>query len=402
MKITPPPAALKLLALLEQAGLSAYFVGGCVRDAQLGLPPKDWDIAAAAPPERVMRACAGLRVIESGLRHGTVTVLVDGQAFEVTSFRREGNYSDRRRPDTIAFTADLFADLSRRDFTCNAMAWHPAKGLSDPFGGAADLEARTLRCVGGPALRFAEDALRILRALRFAAVLGLRLEAATAAQCFAHKGALAFVAAERKRDELLKLLCGANTAAVLLEYAEIFTAILPALTIAGQSCAALQTAPPRAHIRLALLLQTEADARASCEALRCPRRFTDAVCLLVRLQKSALAQLPPGSARGAELRRLLGRHGAAALLDWIALREAQAPPGEQPEWTALKTEIAALQADDACLSRGQLAINGKDLQALGMRGRQVGEVLERLLEQVLTGRLANDRGTLLRAAQKKK
>ena len=165
--ITAPEPAREAIDRLQAAGYDAYLVGGCVRDALLGREPGDWDITTAALPEQVEAVFAGERIIETGLKHGTVTLLLDGTALEITTFRTEAGYSDHRHPDAVAFTPSLIEDLARRDFTINAMAWNPTEGIVDPFGGRADIDACLIRCVGDPCARFNEDALRILRALRF-------------------------------------------------------------------------------------------------------------------------------------------------------------------------------------------------------------------------------------------
>ena len=199
--------ALAVLERLNAAGHRAVLVGGCVRDRLMGRTPHDYDAATSARPEQIREACAPMRVVETGVRHGTVTVLSGGLPVEVTTFRREGRYTDHRRPDRVEFTGDLGEDLARRDFTINAMAWEPS-GLTDPFGGRADLAAGVIRCVGEPERRFGEDALRLLRALRFAAQLDFRMEEGTAAGVRACAPQLACVSRERVAEELKRLVCG--------------------------------------------------------------------------------------------------------------------------------------------------------------------------------------------------
>lgn len=167
----PTPVA-SAVRMLENHGFEAYVVGGCVRDSLLGLTPHDWDICTSALPEEMQAVFDGFRVIETGKAHGTLTVLVDGMPLEITTYRVDGAYSDHRRPDGVRFVSRIEEDLARRDFTVNSMAWHPEHGLRDPFGGEEDLRKRLLRAVGDPGLRFEEDALRIMRALRFAAAYG--------------------------------------------------------------------------------------------------------------------------------------------------------------------------------------------------------------------------------------
>ena len=196
--------ARQLLDLLEQAGYRAYAVGGCVRDACMGRAYADIDLCTSALPRQTeaVLAAADIRYIETGLQHGTVTAVLNGKTYEITTFRTDGSYTDSRHPDGVTFVPEVETDLARRDFTVNAMAYHSARGLVDPFGGQADMKAKCLRCVGEPRLRFTEDALRILRALRFAAVLGFTLEKETAKAAFELKERLRLVSAERIYVEL--------------------------------------------------------------------------------------------------------------------------------------------------------------------------------------------------------
>ena len=278
--------ALEALRRLHEAGYEAYLVGGCVRDSLLGRTPGDWDITTAALPEQVEAVFAGARIIETGLKHGTVTVLLDGLPLEITTFRTESGYADHRHPDAVAFTLSLTEDLARRDFTINAMAWAPLirhgsavtpspegegldGGLTDPFGGQADLHAKIVRCVGDPMQRFDEDALRILRALRFAAQLDFTIDPATAAAAHALRDTLALVSRERIAVELTKLLCGPAARRILVEYWEILAVPLPELApMAGldqrskyhcydvleHSAAAAEALPPEPILRWSALL----------------------------------------------------------------------------------------------------------------------------------------------------
>ena len=227
MNIKIPEYALRAVRVLESAGFSAYFVGGCVRDSLLGNPPADWDIATNALPEQVKAAFRGYTVVDTGLKHGTVTVVSDYHNLEITTYRIDGDYSDSRRPDSVIFTADLHEDLKRRDFTVNAMAYHPEQGLVDDWGGKRDLKEKVLRCVGDPEQRFKEDALRILRGLRFAAVLGFSIEPKTETALRQKRGLLSNISGERIREELVKLLFGENVQQVLLTYRSILGEVLP-------------------------------------------------------------------------------------------------------------------------------------------------------------------------------
>lgn len=228
-KITTPYAANAIIQILAQSGHAAYVVGGCVRDSLLGLEPKDWDICTSATPEE-MKTCFGsygIRAIDTGLQHGTVTVDM-GQygKFEVTTFRIDGAYSDNRHPDSVKFTDNIYQDLSRRDFTINAMAFG-STGLDDPFYGRRDLFNGVIRCVGNPDDRFNEDALRILRAMRFSSVYGFSIDQTTAQAIHKNKELLSSITAERIQSELCKLLCGKGVLNVLLEYSDVIETIIP-------------------------------------------------------------------------------------------------------------------------------------------------------------------------------
>ena len=216
-----PEHAAHAIRRLERAGFEAWAVGGCVRDNLRGVEPHDWDLCTSASPAQMQAAFADARVLTTGLRHGTLTVLTDGGPLEITTYRTEGGYSDGRHPDGVRFVTDIREDLARRDFTVGAMAWHPERGLCDPFGGQTDLKNGVLRAVGDADTRFQEDALRILRGLRFASKLGFAIERQV------HR--LDCIAAERIREELTGLLCGRYVQRTLMAYADLITSALPEL-----------------------------------------------------------------------------------------------------------------------------------------------------------------------------
>lgn len=219
----------KVLSLLQSHGFESYLVGGCVRDYLMGKDPEDYDIATNASPNDVMSIFEEDRVIPTGLRHGTVTVIIEQMPIEITTYRIERGYSDKRHPDEVKFTDSLREDLARRDFTMNAIAYHPSKGLVDPFGGMADIQARCIRCVGKAEERFEEDALRILRALRFASVLDFTLFTDTERAVFNQKGALIQISSERVAEELTKLLCGQAVRRILLQFIDVIGVVIPEL-----------------------------------------------------------------------------------------------------------------------------------------------------------------------------
>lgn len=224
-----PIGAKSIIQWLQSSNYEAYIVGGCVRDSLIGLIPKDWDICTSATPMEVKRyfADCGIRTIDTGIKHGTVTVnMEEDGAYEVTTFRIDREYSDHRHPDNVLFTDNIFQDLSRRDFTINAMAYNQ-NGLIDPFNGYEDLKNGVISCVGNPDDRFQEDSLRILRAMRFASVYGFQIDEKTSLSIHKNKNLLNHVAAERVREELCKMVCGQGVLSVLLEYADVISTIIP-------------------------------------------------------------------------------------------------------------------------------------------------------------------------------
>ena len=426
--------ALAVLERLNAAGHRAVLVGGCVRDRLMGRTPHDYDAATSARPEQIREACAPMRVVETGVRHGTVTVLSGGLPVEVTTFRREGRYTDHRRPDRVEFTGDLGEDLARRDFTINAMAWEPS-GLTDPFGGRADLAAGVIRCVGEPERRFGEDALRLLRALRFAAQLDFRLEEGTAAGVRACAPQLACVSRERVAEELKRLVCGPAAGRVLLDCPEVLTRqVLPELAPAvgfdqrnphhsydvyTHCVRALERVPAEPGLRLAALLH-DVGKPGCCTVDRegvghfyghgaagaeladaCLRRLRLDIALrerVVTLIRRHDLQLEPEPRL---VKRWLGRLGPELFFQWTALAKADAGakfPDQAPgaaRWEQVEALARQILAERPCLTLRDLEADGNDALARGLRGPAVGRALAALLEEVMEGRLPNHRAELM-------
>lgn len=386
-----PDAVQTAGLLLRGAGYEAYAVGGCVRDALLGRHPHDWDMTTNAPPDAVKRVFADYPVIETGIAHGTVTILIRQMPIEITTYRVDGAYTDHRHPDGVRFTARLADDLARRDFTVNAMAFDPAVGVIDPFGGKADLARRVIRCVGDPARRFDEDALRILRALRFASVLGFAIDPATAAQMHAQSALLRAVAVERRYVEWKKLICGAGAAQLLRDYPDIAAQVLPPTQTADPARWAsrvdrMALAAPDFPGRMALLLRG-CDAEAAMRALRASRAET----MLVARLAAAPDTLPPADDRA--VRRGLATYGIECWRTYLRMFPQSARSA--PEST---TEAVLRRGD--CWRVDQLAIDGRALQQLGLRGAAVGTVLQSLCRAVIDGTLPNTADALQCAAKK--
>ncbi len=418
--ITIPAHLEPLLALFAAHGASAYPVGGCVRDTLLGLCPHDWDVAVTTPPEETLRLCesAGLRVIPTGLKHGTVTVLlpVSGDLsdregaydpVECTTCRTEGGYSDGRHPDAVSFTGRIVDDLSRRDFTVNAMAFaQDADGnlsVLDLFGGQADLQKGLIRCVGDPETRFSEDALRMLRAVRFAVKLGFSIDPATAAAVRALAPTLARISRERVSAELKKILCSPapERGVRLLGETHLLPHVLPAgapdLSLVG----ALSHLPCDLVSRLACLLWSlPADAReGNLAALRLPtatRKAVTAICESADFVPDAAGDIPRAA------RAWRHRMGTLAY-DALAVRRAHIAPSAEGDSARTETDalMVAVRASEAVhdpVTIAELAVSGRDLLALGHQpGKAMQATLERLLAMVLAAPEKNTREILLSA-----
>ncbi|OUN72923.1 hypothetical protein B5G12_08185 [Faecalibacterium sp. An58] len=390
------PGAGQVLEVLRRAGHKAYLVGGCVRDSLAGRTPQDWDICTSARPRQTMELFGTERCIPTGLQHGTVTVRQGEGLYEVTTFRVEEGYSDGRHPDRVSFVGEVEADLARRDFTINAMAYAPGEGLIDPFGGREDLLVRRLvRAVGDPVRRFEEDGLRILRLYRFGAREQLAVEPATGAAAIAERARLDCVSAERIWQELYKLLAAPRPGSWMPP--EILGQVLPWLDTAGQparyaaSLAVVDALPPDPLVRLAALLAPAGPgaARQAVNALRCSRAQGEEVCAL-----AADSALPlTGEPLRLQARRLLARMDARRAGRLLALRRGQT--GDEG-FARLAGEVRRLEQEGACCRVGQLAVNGKDLLALGVRpGPGVGRLLEAALQQVIEEKLPNQHDPLL-------
>ena len=458
MNITIESGAAALLDALHRAGFAAYAVGGCVRDSLLGLAPHDWDLCTAARPEQVIELFGEKQCIPTGLQHGTVTVKRDGRLYEITTFRTEGSYSDGRHPDSVAFVPDVREDLARRDFTINAMAYSAEEGLCDPFGGQEDLTRGVVRAVGEPLRRFEEDALRILRLYRFAARFGFVIDEATEAAAKQLAAHLDCVSVERIEEELNKLLSAPKPGAYLEP--EVLAFVLPELppdylSEAREIIDALPAGAEEVTTRWAALLLPlgEDGTRKALKRLKCSNAMIDGVATLVkeggagvrgafssdtetgcgsqrlrrpsrgsctllaaaptatpcfrRWRRSLPLQaipspdsLPSRQVLNLQTKRLLGRLELPMLVRLTRLCAALYPE-QKEEWKALQTEAETLTAQNACCRISQLAVNGRDLMAAGVApGPGLRRVLEALLEEVITGRLPNEKAELLTFAAK--
>ena len=436
-----PKEAELALHTLQSRGHAAFVVGGCVRDSLLGRTPNDWDVTTSALPEEVADCFRNFRVIETGLQHGTLTVLVDGTPIEITTFRNDGIYLDHRHPVGVTFSNTVEDDLARRDFTVNAMAYHPERGLVDLFGGREDLKNRVIRCVGDPVTRFREDGLRILRAIRFASVLGFSLDEKTKAAVRSEKSLLEFIAPERIREEFCKLLCGVNAENVIREYVDVIGQFLPELLacrgfeqntkyhcydVLEHTLCALSHASNNLFVRLAVLLHdigkplcyTEDEngghfkghgpvGTAMTEQILRRLRFDNRTVEIVSRLVERHDRITPAEEKA--VKRLMQKMSDQEIL-WLLevqrcdrLAHAKGfdePPASLDEVPRLMERI---HASNACLSLKTLAVRGDDLLRLGIpEGKSIGDALAHLLDAVIEGRLPNEREALLSAIQKEK
>ncbi len=426
--------------LLQSAGFEAYAVGGCVRDSLLGKTPNDWDITTSAKPEDMKSVFADFHCIDTGIKHGTVTVVIDGEPLEITTFRLDGEYEDNRHPKSVTFTSNLGADLGRRDFTVNAMAYSKMTGTVDLFGGQNDLKNKIIRCVGDPDRRFNEDALRILRALRFASALDFEIEEKTAQSLLKNRALLGNISEERIAKELLKLVCGKGAKRILTDFAPVLFEILPELQpmyknshdnphhcydIYEHTLIAVESIDPEPTLRFAMLLhdcgkpavkkfdengvahfyghqRISAEISAQILArLKVSNKFRDEILFLVsnhdRWELYENTEKMP---------RYLSKFGLDGVLNLLKVMRADVL-AQSPEYRYRLDQIADaeeiaknLAAQKPCLSLSELQINGRTLMDIGIpQGRKLGAVLAQLLDEVIDGVTKNTQEALTTRAR---
>jgi len=430
-----PRSVFACLKRIEDAGFPCYAVGGCVRDWLLGKACSDYDLCTAATPAQIKTLFSDRDLVLAGEKHGTVGIITDSGVVEITTFRTEGGYVDNRHPDWVRFVQRIEDDLSRRDFTVNAMAWSPFRGLCDPFRGQLDLKNRVLRCVGDPETRFREDALRILRGVRFAVRFGLTPDAATLSAMNTLSPLMEHLARERVYSELSKLLTGI-TADQLLSFRVPVTQPIPELAatvgfdqhsphhaydVYTHTAHVTASVPGKPALRWAALLHDigkvptfRADengrghfyghAEKSAEMadaillrLKAPTALRQTVTELIRMHMTPLPQEKKA------LRRWVGRYGREMLEDLLCLQEADMlgkgvdDPMDLAQFPRIRSLLAEIEVENSALTVRDLAVNGGDLMALGYQGKQIGAALEQLLELVLDETIPNEKQALLAA-----
>lgn len=432
-----PEPISEIINTLERAGYSAYVVGGCVRDACLGLIPHDYDLCTSALPEQMEAVFRNRRLVLTGKKHGTVGVVTEAGVVEITTFRTEGSYRDNRHPDWVQFVTDVENDLARRDFTVNAMAYSPSRGYADPFGGREDLEKGILRAVGDPEKRFQEDSLRILRGVRFSVRFHLTVDPATEKAMFTQASLMDNLARERVFDELCGLL-PLVTAEDLLRFAPILAVVIPELKpmigfdqrsphhaydLYTHVARVVEAVPGEQALRWAALLHDIGKvptftldengrghfydhaakgaemADAILRRLKAPKTLREQVVLLI--DKHMLWLEPEKKL----LRRQISRLGQEMVYQILSLQQADnsnkgtAKSGENEKYIQILDILEEIKSEDGCFSLKDLAVNGNDLIKIGFSGRTIGLMLNWLLEQVMEETLPNERSVLLAWAE---
>lgn len=440
MKINIPFDVEKILKELQDKGFEAYIVGGCVRDFLMGKIPHDFDVTTNAMPYEIKQVFKNYKVIETGIVHGTVTVIYNKHSYEITTYRIDGKYEDNRHPSQVIFVSEIEKDLSRRDFTLNAMAYNYKNGLVDFFNGLNDIEKKQIRCVGNPDNRFKEDALRILRALRFSSVLGFGIENNTSKSILNNKELLKNISCERIRDELCKLIMGDNVFEVMTKYRDVFSVFIPEFepcfdfdqqtkhhcyTVYDHIIKSIQVAPKDLEIRLCMLFHDigkpesfhsgvenghfeghQYPSAKKAENIMKRLKFdNDTIKNVTLLIKEHDNRYP---AERKVVRRYIAKYGYDFFNKQIAVRladtMAQSMYVRDYKLKLINDTLALgkkINKENSCLTLKQLAVDGNDImQVCNCEGKVVGDILNQLLSMVIDEKLPNDRDILLKEAKK--
>lgn len=440
MFIQMPQQVEKILNVLEANGFEAYIVGGCVRDSVLGKVPDDWDITTNALPFQTIKCFKTYKIVETGLKHGTVTIIIDHKPFEVTTFRIDGKYSDNRRPDDVAFTRNLKEDLSRRDFTINAMAYNPKKGLIDFFGGKNDIQNKIINCVGNPDLRFGEDALRIMRAIRFASVLDFQIENNTSISIHNNKFLLKNIAYERISTELNKLLLGDGVKRILINYVDVISEFIPEikpvigfeqnnphhyLDVWQHSVESIVQCKKELICRLTMLFHDIGKPLCYSEDSQGIGHFYGHPKYSARIAETTLKKLRYDNftiqrvkdlilyhdcdikPKRKQLKRLLNKLGKETVKQLFEVKIADTKAHASTCFSRIedvensKLVLEQILEQNQCFSLKDLAVKGNDLIAIGVpKGKQIGIILNKLVDMVIDEKVPNDKNKLLDEALK--
>ena len=416
-RITIPNAAELIISRLEEHGFEAYVVGGCVRDSIMGIPPHDWDICTSALPEQIIEVFSDLKVIPTGLKHGTVTVVLYGDEYEITTYRIDGEYSDNRHPEAVEFVKDLKLDLMRRDFTINALAYNHKSGIIDYFNGVKDIHNKVIRCVGNPNDRFSEDALRIMRAIRFATRFSFEIEQETRKSLFAHQSLLRNISAERINSELTKTLqhiTFETNVSLLVDMMTLLTEVVPEFggcDIQKISVRLLRSIS-EIEVRLALLFDfDDNDIENVLYRLRFSNYLFKSVTTIVKYGRRIM-----NDRNQLEIVKESISCNEYDKTDYYEVRLLHDIGHKLSTWSILYT-YSFFDKDDndnqdilralflktiRCEIPYRLAdlhVKGNDLISLGYNGKEIGNVLTTLLDMVMRQTIPNDRDKLIQVAK---
>ncbi|MGN0606508.1 MAG: CCA tRNA nucleotidyltransferase [Oscillospiraceae bacterium] len=423
------------LNMLNKNGFEAYIVGGCVRDFLLGTVPHDYDITTNALPEQTERVFKNFRIVETGIKHGTVTVIINNMPLEITTYRIDGEYRDNRRPASVSYTSRLDDDLARRDFTMNAIAYGLNDEIRDTFNGRQDIISRKIVCVGNPQERFNEDALRIMRALRFSSQLDFEIDAKTSECIFRQKMLLKNISAERIQSELDKLVCGVNVYNILMKYSDIIGVFIPEIlasvgfdqkskyhkyTVWEHIAVAVSKSCNDRIVRLALLLHDIGKPFSCQEEGEC-RHFKGHAAVSADMAEKILKRLKYDNFTIKRVKTLIMHHsdkfeseksirkmlsviGEELFFQLIEVKKADNLAKKDfcseriPKLEAVKYAAESIIKSGQCISIKELAVNGNDIKSIGAKGREIGEVLQQLLDYVIDDRIENKYDELMEKA----
>lgn len=439
MDIYIPENVKKILNALEESGYEAYIVGGCVRDSILGKDPRDYDVTTSALPEEVKACLVGFNVIETGLKHGTVTVVSGDDYVEVTTFRIDGEYLDHRRPESVEYANNLADDLSRRDFSINAMAYNAKIGIVDNYGGQKDLFRQVIRCVGNPCIRFDEDALRIIRALRFASELGFEIDLPTENAIHEMKNLLLNVAPERLAKEFELLIMGSSPANVLVSFADVFGTLFPEIMpcvgfdqhsryhiydVWKHTAVAIENSVADREVRLALFFHDIAKPKCCVYDEEGSGHFPGHESESAEMAEMIMRRMNFSSETIKCVTQLIKFHYVTPIDDEKVVKKLLSAVGPQYFFKLtemMKSDSRAKQSicfervqileemeakaklilhNKECISISQLDIKGTDIAALGVQGSRIGEILDELLMMHIDEKVRNEKAELISAAKK--
>ncbi|MBO5742720.1 MAG: CCA tRNA nucleotidyltransferase [Clostridia bacterium] len=386
----------KVLNILYKNGFEAYLVGGCVRDALMGKEPHDFDLTTNATPNEMLKVFEGMKIIETGLKHGTVTVVSDGENVEITTYRIDGKYTDNRHPEEVLFTRNIHEDLSRRDFTVNAIAYSPKDGIVDIFEGNKDILNRIIKCVGNPDARFNEDGLRIIRALRFASVLGFSIDEKTSISIHNNKELLKNISAERIFTELKKLICGIYSSKILNEYYDVFSCVFPLLLNYREqyfkNIKLIDTLPHDVSIRFSALfgMMNKDDIKSCVRLLKPDNKFYSNVKILSDYLTKDI------KTDEISVRYIMNKLEEENILRLAKLKKIFYPEFPEEEFIV---EYKHQLEIGACVKVKELCIKGNDLIDAGIeKGKVIGDIIDKLLCEVIENRCPNTKNELLEMA----